>query len=44
MREGWLVVKWSHFLHDVGFTSIDPEKPFNWSEFFVEMHERDAPK
>ena len=32
LRNGWMVVKWSQFFHDVGFTYIDPDKPINWSE------------
>jgi len=33
LHDGWLVVKWSQFFHEIGFTSVDPEKPLKWSEF-----------
>ena len=36
LRAGWLVVKWSQLLHEVGFTHIEPNKPMNWSEFFLD--------
>ncbi len=36
-REGWLVFKGSLFLHNVGFTDIDPSKSVDWSEFFSEV-------
>ena len=27
LREGWLEVQWSRFLHDAGLTFIDPDQP-----------------
>ena len=36
LRDGWLIIKWSQFLHEIGFTSVDPKKPLNWSEFLLE--------
>ncbi len=39
MREGWLVIKWSQLLHEVGFTSVDPNKPIDWSEFILDWTE-----
>jgi len=33
IRDGWLIVKWSQLLHNVGFTEVDPEKPMNWNKF-----------
>ena len=37
LKDGWLVMKWSHFLHNIGFTSIDPKKPLNVTEFIIEQ-------
>ena len=41
LRDGWLVVKWSKFFHDIGFSQVDPEKPMNWSEFIINRLETD---
>tara|TARA_Y100001968_G_C19153578_1_gene617327 strand:- start:211 stop:408 length:198 start_codon:yes stop_codon:yes gene_type:complete len=30
---GWLVINWSKFFYDIGFTSIDSNYPLNLSEF-----------
>ncbi|WP_320673736.1 4-hydroxythreonine-4-phosphate dehydrogenase [Prochlorococcus sp. MIT 1341] len=35
LQNGWIVVKWSQFFHEVGFTDVDPNKPMNWSEFIL---------
>ena len=32
LRQGWLEVRWSQFLHDAGLTFIDPDQP-------LELHE-----
>ena len=32
LRQGWLEVQWSQFLHDAGLTFIDPDQP-------LELHE-----
>ena len=42
LRDGWLVVKWSHLLHNIGFTQVDPEKPMNWSEFIINNLEKNS--
>jgi len=26
IRNGWIILKWSQFFHDVGFTYIEPDK------------------
>ncbi|WP_036892080.1 MULTISPECIES: hypothetical protein [Prochlorococcus] len=44
MRDGWLVVKWSQLLHNIGFTQVDPNKPMNWSEFIINRLENDSSK
>tara|TARA_Y100001968_G_C19327320_1_gene702421 strand:+ start:973 stop:1158 length:186 start_codon:yes stop_codon:yes gene_type:complete len=36
LKDGWLVIKWSQLLHQVGFESVDPQKPMNWSEFILD--------
>tara|TARA_B100000700_G_C14876506_1_gene775926 strand:- start:38 stop:229 length:192 start_codon:yes stop_codon:yes gene_type:complete len=36
LNQGWLVVKWSLLLHNIGFTSLDPEKPMKWKEFILD--------
>tara|TARA_Y100001968_G_C19420082_1_gene751277 strand:+ start:1830 stop:1982 length:153 start_codon:yes stop_codon:yes gene_type:complete len=41
LRNGWLVVKWSQLLHEVGFTNVDPKKPLDWQEFILERFESD---
>ena len=35
LNDGWLIVRWSLLLHNIGFTQVDPEKPINWSEFII---------
>ncbi len=42
MREGWLIIKWSHFFHSIGFTQVDPKKPMNWSEFLIQYLDKDS--
>tara|TARA_Y100001968_G_C19425840_1_gene754317 strand:+ start:2012 stop:2188 length:177 start_codon:yes stop_codon:yes gene_type:complete len=37
MRDGWIVVKWSQLINEIGFTSVDPEKPMDWSEFLLKQ-------
>ena len=32
LKQGWLEVQWSQFLHDAGLTFIDPDQP-------LELHE-----
>ena len=32
LREGWLEVQWSRFLHDAGLTFIDPDRPLRFDE------------
>ena len=32
LREGWLEVQWSRFLHDAGLTFIDPDRPMQLHE------------
>ena len=32
LREGWLEVRWSRFLHDAGLNFIDPERPLKLEE------------
>ena len=44
LRDGWLVVKWSQLLHNVGFTDIDPQQPMNWGEFILGDSERNSSK
>ena len=44
IHDGWLVVKWSQLLHEVGFTSVDPNKPMNWSELILDWTERSDSK
>tara|TARA_Y100001968_G_scaffold285959_1_gene286301 strand:- start:1214 stop:1399 length:186 start_codon:yes stop_codon:yes gene_type:complete len=42
MRDGWLIVKWSQLLHEIGFTSVDPDKPLDFSEFILERLEKQS--
>jgi len=35
MRDGWLTIKWSQLLHDVGFTEVDRDKPMDWNDFIL---------
>ena len=44
IRDGWLVVKWSQLFYQVGFTEVDPEKPLDWSEFFLGWLEKTGDK
>ena len=37
LKNGWVVVNWSQFFHDVGYIDIDPEKPMNWSELIPDQ-------
>ena len=32
LRQGWLEVQWSRFLHDAGLTFIDPDRPLKLQE------------
>ncbi len=44
LRDGWLVIRWSVLLHDIGFTQVDPEKPINWPNIIIntlDKHEKD---
>ena len=36
LSNGWLVINWSKFFYDIGFTSIDGNYSLNLSEFFKE--------
>ena len=38
-KNGWLVIKWSQFFHDIGYTSIDPKQPMNWSKFLLDKYD-----
>ncbi len=40
LHDGWLVVKWSVLLHNIGFNQVDPQKPINWSEFIINSLEK----
>ena len=31
LRQGWLEIQWSRFLHDAGLTFIDPDRPLTVS-------------
>ena len=42
LRDGWLVVKWSQMLNNIGFTQVDPNKPINWSELIINTLEKDS--
>tara|TARA_B100001996_G_C18488086_1_gene526496 strand:- start:335 stop:496 length:162 start_codon:yes stop_codon:yes gene_type:complete len=33
LRDGWMVIHWSHFLNSIGFTNVDPQKPFNLEDY-----------
>ena len=35
-QNGWIIVRWSQLFHDVGFTSVDPDLPIDWSDFILE--------
>ena len=41
VRDGWLIVKWSQLLHEIGFTSVDPDKPLNLQEFLMDKNQKD---
>ena len=41
LHDGWLVVRWSVLLHNIGFTQIEPDKPITWSEFIINSFEKD---
>tara|TARA_Y100001968_G_C19171190_1_gene625733 strand:- start:544 stop:702 length:159 start_codon:yes stop_codon:yes gene_type:complete len=34
---GWLVINWSKFFYDIGFTSADSKYPINLPEFFYNI-------
>ena len=34
LTNGWLVINWSKFFYDIGFTSIDANYSLNLREFF----------
>ena len=42
LKNEWIVINWSQFLHEVGFTSVDPEKPIDWFEFILERFETES--
>ncbi|WP_320675883.1 4-hydroxythreonine-4-phosphate dehydrogenase [Prochlorococcus sp. MIT 1300] len=44
LRDGWLVIKWSQLLNQVGFAEVDPDKPLNWNEFLFSWLERNVDK
>ena len=44
LKNGWLIVKWSQLLHEVGFTSVDPDRPVDWSEFIIDRFRKDSSK
>ncbi len=37
LSQGWLVINWSKFFYDIGFTSIDSNYQLNLPEFFKEI-------
>ena len=39
--DGWLIIKWSQLLHDVGFTEVDRDKPINWNDFVIKRLEKE---
>tara|TARA_Y100001968_G_C19280603_1_gene679019 strand:- start:674 stop:856 length:183 start_codon:yes stop_codon:yes gene_type:complete len=41
LNQGWLVVKWSQLFHEVGFTTVDPDKPMQWKQFFIDRLKED---
>ena len=41
LNQGWLVVKWSQLFYEVGFTTVDPEKPMKWKQFFIDRLKQD---
>ena len=41
LKDGWLVVKWSQFFHDAGFTSVDPNEPMDWNKFIMDRFKSD---
>tara|TARA_B100001250_G_scaffold392003_1_gene393429 strand:- start:770 stop:961 length:192 start_codon:yes stop_codon:yes gene_type:complete len=44
LRDGWLIIRWSQLLHNVGFTFVDPDQPFVLSEFIIDLTEKDSSK
>ncbi len=42
LRDGWLVIKWSQLLHNIGFEQVDPENPMNWSEFIINSLDKES--
>ena len=44
LRDGWIVVKWSQFLNEMGITASDPDKPLNWSNFIFDRSLKDSSK
>ncbi len=41
IKDGWLTIKWSQLLHDVGFTEVDRDKPINWNDFLIKRLQKD---
>ena len=41
LHDGWLVVRWSLLLHNIGFTQVEPDKPINWPEFIFNSFQKD---
>jgi len=37
LSNGWLVINWSKFFYDIGFTSIDTDYQLNLNQFFKEI-------
>ena len=44
LNDGWLIVKWSQLFHNIGFTHVDPNKQMNWSEFLINILEKESLK
>jgi len=42
LNDGWLIVKWSQLFYNIGFTQVDPNKQMNWSEFFINILEKES--
>ena len=44
LREGWLEVQWSRFLHDAGLNFIDPDQPLKLDQVPLFSPERSEPE
>tara|TARA_Y100001968_G_scaffold231168_1_gene213959 strand:+ start:859 stop:1056 length:198 start_codon:yes stop_codon:yes gene_type:complete len=41
ITNGWLVINWSKFIYDIGYTSVGTDYSINLSEFLKKIFMRD---